>query len=131
MNVEGLRVNDSFVDRRQVTTACVWLELLRLCGLIKGRRPQCSLNCCRNMLSSCSTVLKTDDEMRWEFDPHLSNCCSSHLRWRHGQVEIEMVHGSWSGLFNMGIPHVTHIKLLWGNQLNMVSICYTLKINQK
>ena len=34
---------------------------------------------------------------------------------------IAALDGLWADLFNMGIPHITHIKLLWGkNKLNMV-----------
>ena len=30
--------------------------------------------------------------------------------------DIIEYHHSSSGLFNMGIPHITHIKLLWGKK---------------
>ena len=34
-----------------------------------------------------------------------------------------------AGLFNMGIPHITHIKLIWGKKIIKYGI--SLKINQK
>jgi len=51
-------------------------------------------------------------------------------------VDYQALNDRWSGLFNMGIPHIPHIKLLWGKKiikygLNMVFHWKSIKNSEK